>query len=38
MLSLIFLISRNFLPTLDTFFEDAMDQLDPANEVEEQYL
>ena len=29
--------SRQFLPSLKEFFEDAIDQLDPANQVEKQY-
>jgi hypothetical protein len=30
--------SRQFLPTLRDFFEEPIDQLDPANQVEKQYL
>ena len=29
--------NRQFLPSLKEFFEDAIDQLDPANQVEKQY-
>ena len=29
---------REHMPSLDAFFEDATDQLDPVNEVDEEYL
>lgn len=30
--------NRQFLPSLKEFFEEAIEQLDPANQVEKQYL
>jgi hypothetical protein len=30
--------NRQFLPTLKEFFDEAIEQLDPANQVEKQYL
>jgi len=30
-------IERDFLPTVDEYFGEALEQLDPANQVEEHY-
>lgn len=30
-------VERDFLPTVDEYFGEALEQLDPANQVEEAY-
>ena len=37
MLILTWMFFRNFLPDLKEFFEEAIDQVDPESQIEEQY-